>query len=344
MNRQSILKIPALFIISIFLLSGCDGAFMDYDSSPIDTEKDSSKTKTSKETIASVDTADSSGQLAPDSQTANNTDSDTASIETETDTVLYTPGPRRFLTEECIAPNRDEYMAGFGVTMENRDLTDPNVIAAKEQTILFIFDKSGSMGDAWNDDGGSKWEIARNTMIQAVTPYQEYTSAGAIFFSLDDGIDDVSRIDAGKQINYTDAPTFLDIWDENMGMYGAGGGTPLMDALTIADDAIGLACEMGLLNKPFEVVLLTDGMPDYWNQSEALGLIEEWYSHGIPTTVIGMPGSDSASQILSDIAAVGSGGELQEDGQTTAGSAEEITYTSDSSTETFESGMQLIVE
>lgn len=231
---------------------------------------------------------------------------------------------------DCIAPQREEYMARFGVTAEDKDLSDANVLAAKEHTILFVFDKSGSMNNSWNEDGGKKWDIAKETMISSVEPFQDYVTAGTLFFPLSDEESSVAAIDSGSQINFSDGATFLNTWQQNMDAYGASGGTPLMTALEVAHNAIGYACETGILEKPFKVILITDGMPDYYTPNRALGFIDTWFEMGINTTVVGMPGTGEASSLLSEISAVGGG--------------EEIFYTNLSTTEEFNGDMLLLVE
>lgn len=268
-----------------------------------------------------------------------------ATVATEIDSDASQAPPEGKETGECIAPERAEFMGRYGVSFDDDDLTDPNVLEAKKHTILFIFDKSGSMGNSWNTDGGSKWDIARDAMISSVSPFQAYLSAGALFFPIENDSDSVPLIDSGKQINYSPGARFLDIWDENMGMYGAGGGTPLMDALEVADSAITHACGIGVLDRPFKVVLLTDGMPNYWDSKRGLELVKKWYDMGISTTVIGMPGSGDATQLLSDIADVGSGGTIDVEGVVeTAGTAEEIIYTNESTTDEFEGDMLIACE
>ena len=326
------------WVTTLSLLTGCNGKIFDIDDPGVNTTTDSNATDAPTNTPVDMaaQTANDPIHIAADSET---TAAPTAVAEIDAATVSEN-------TDGCVAPSREEYMARFGVTPDDKDLSDPNVVTAKAHTILFIFDKSGSMASEWNDDDGSKWEIARDTMIAAVSPYQQYLSAGAIFFSLADGSNDVAQIDSGKQIDYASATDFLDTWDDNMGMYAADGGTPLMDALETADDAIDLACAEGLLNYPFKVTLITDGMPGYWDSQRGLELIRTWYEHGIPTNVVGMPGSDEATQILSDIAAVGSGGELEVDGTVDESTAttEEIVYTQQSTVTDFETDMMILCE
>jgi Mg-chelatase subunit ChlD len=253
----------------------------------------------------------------------------------------------------CTAPDRDDYMARFGVTRNDDDLSDLNVVEAKQHTILFVFDKSGSMDHGWNADGGTKWEIAREAMLDAVAPFGAYVTAGALFFPLDGNTDtiasgalDVAMIDSGAQIDFSMAADFMNKWERNMANYAAGGSTPLMDALEMADDAIACACGGGLLTRPFKVVLITDGMPDYWDSQRGLSLIKRWYDMGIETTVIGMPGSGDASNLLADIADVGSGGtvDLSTGAVTGDGDAVEVIYDSGSSSGELEDDLRMAVE
>ncbi|MBN2340398.1 MAG: VWA domain-containing protein [Deltaproteobacteria bacterium] len=301
--------------------------------------------------VACADVDDASMYASPD-----DADRTTAGIGTDTDPVITTqdttgeivetPVEWQAVGDECIVPDRDEFMANYGVTMDDDDLSDPNVVAAKRHTILFIFDKSGSMQSAWNEDGGSKWDIAKDAMIASVEPFQTYLSAGALFFPLYYGGVEVAPIDSGLQINYSIGSAFMSTWEQNMEIYAADGGTPLMVALEAANDAIAYACDLNLMTQPFKVVLLTDGMPDYWDAQRGLTLIKSWYDMGIPTTVMGMPGSQSAAQLLADIADVGSGGEvdLSTGTVTSEGDADEIIYTNESTYEDFESDLTIAAE
>jgi Mg-chelatase subunit ChlD len=339
-----------LFILpGVFVLGACE-AVDDVADEHIRRTTNTPDTGTQPDGIAP------SSETADDSDTRQNVAADltvTQSGITDSEDVRSAQPACTRVAEGCVAPDRKDYMARFGVTRDDDDLSDPNVVEAKQHTILFIFDKSGSMANGWNTDGGTKWEIAREAMLHAVAPFGAYVTAGALFFPLEGGGEvmaegtlDVAMIDSGNQIEFSAAADFLKKWEGNMADYAAGGSTPLMDALEMADDAIECACGSGLLTRPFKVVLITDGMPDYWDAQRGLSLIKRWYDMGIETTVIGMPGSGDASNLLADIADVGSGGtiDLSSGTVTGDGDAVEIIYDSGSSSTELEHDLLIAVE
>jgi hypothetical protein len=205
----------------------------------------------------------------------------------------------------CHAPSRDEYLAQYGFTIEDRDLSDPDVVQAREHTVLFVFDRSGSMADRWGNEG-VKWDIARASMESAVEPFKSYVNAGAVFFAMDEDDQRVAEIVSDQQIDYRRGDAFLRKWKERIPECSPSTDTPLYEAMLAADRAIHHACNTGFLNTPFKVVLITDGAPTtYYDHDEVLALVSKWYSIGVTTIVIGMPGSAQASRYLSDIAYVG---------------------------------------
>jgi len=278
----------------VALTAGCDG--ISFNSGQADPDG----------ADAAGSPVESSGAVPVDTDEHDTAPVADAFVETHT----LTPHP-----DGCIAPARDEYMARFGVAATDTDLDDENVLAAKEHTILFIFDKSGSMQDEWNDDA-AKWDVARDAMTAAVAPFTGYVTAGALFFPMPPASEEdftaVASIDSGLQIDYADGEDFMDTWNRSMDRYAAGGSTPLMDAMHQADAAIDHACLADILTRPFKVVLITDGMPDWYDRDQSLALVKKWFDAGIETRVVGLPGSTSAAGLLADIAAVGSGGEAAE--------------------------------
>jgi len=233
----------------------------------------------------------------------------------------------------CDAPDREEYKAAHGIVTDPDDagadggLFDPDTLPdggvgstdGLEHTILFIFDKSSSMGGGWDDS--YKWAVTNATMIQAVTTYQSYLSAGAILFPTGDC--SVSEMYGGGQIPFTSGPSYLAAWGGMMDAYGPSGNTPLEEAFEQANAAILTACRDGILERPFKVVLLTDGEPTCGDDVEEVqDHARAWLIHGIPTLVIGLPGSEDAASLLDAIAAaggteaympVGEPGELEDD-------------------------------
>jgi len=195
----------------------------------------------------------------------------------------------------CVAPNREEYKE------EHFDPDDED--AGKEHTILFVFDKSGSMDGDWED--GTKWDVAAAAMVDSVSLFQHYLSAGALFFPTDYDCG-VQPIGAEPQIYFTDGGDYLSQWESSMNGLGPSGATPMNTAFERADQAIRAACENGILEQPFKVVVLGDGQPncDYdWEYLAAYAY--HWYKHGIETLVVGLPGSESAAELLSMIAYAG---------------------------------------
>lgn len=224
-----------------------------------------------------------------------------------TDPVLE-PVPLR-----CNAPDREEYkaqhLADDGEQQPDGESPDASVDSltlgdeGMEHTVLVVFDKSGSMSSPW--DGRNKWQAASDTMIAAVTPFQSYLSVGAIFFPTD-GDCGVDGIQSGRQIDFRGGADFLAEWETSMRRYAPDGGTPMSVALLQADRAIARACEMGVLERPFKVVLLTDGEPNCDGDMELLtSLPAKWKQHGIKTHVVGLPGSEAATALLEAMAEAG---------------------------------------
>lgn len=253
----------------------------------------------------------------------------------------------------CMAPDRDEYKAAHGIAPEGEE--DETFFAADsfaidmdapletdsmssydgmEHTILFVFDKSGSMDGSWGQR--TKWAVARDAMIGSVSLFEHYLSAGAIFFPTDFDCE-VAPIASTSQIGIQDGGGFLTEWEELMYQYQASGATPLERALEQAHMAITLACWGGILERPFKVVLLTDGEPNCeWDNdfNSMTRYPRVWLRHGIETHVIGLPGSEPAESLLWAIAEAG-GTELFIAPQTDD---------PDDSTEDFEDEMDVVCE
>jgi len=188
---------------------------------------------------------------------------------------------------DCIAPDRDAYKAEHGM----------------EHTVLFVFDKSGSMATDW--DHRDRWTVARDAVVSSVTKYQSYLSAGAIFFPTDYYCE-VEPMTSAAQMGYHDGGSFLDRWWELTDEHFPAGQTPLNLALERADEAIDLACDHGILERPFKVVLMTDGEPNCdFERGALLGYPKRWREQGIETQVIGLPGSEEAAELLEELADAG---------------------------------------
>jgi hypothetical protein len=215
----------------------------------------------------------------------------------------------------CTAPDRESYKAAHqtdaGDESPDAAVSDLDASSAMfdlenggmEHTVLFIFDKSGSMTTNW--DGRNKWQVAADTMIASVSPFQDYLSAGAIFFPTDDNCG-VAAIESEKQIDFRLGSDFLAAWETSMSGSSPNGATPMSVAFRQADQAIARACQLGVLVRPFKVAVLTDGEPNCDGDPEVLtSLPAKWNQHGIKTYVIGLPGSEPASALLEAIAQAG---------------------------------------
>jgi hypothetical protein len=76
--------------------------------------------------------------------------------------------------------------------------------------------------------------------------------------------------------------------------------------------ALARACELGLLDDRFRVVLVTDGEPTCEDDPARItGLAAEWNQAGVETWVMGLPGSDTALALLDSIAKAGGTEEAQ---------------------------------
>jgi Mg-chelatase subunit ChlD len=213
-----------------------------------------------------------------------------------------TDGDLNGISSDCIAPDRAEYKAAHGIYGDD-DVENLESYEGMEHTILFIFDKSGSMTTPW--DHRNKWAVARDAMVDSVDKYKHYLSAGAIFFPTDINCAVAPIISMG-QIDYGDGEHFLGRWEALMNMYGPDGQTPLNKAFHKADQAIDRACGRGILQRPFKVVLLTDGEPNCdYDYEKLLSYPKKWIEQGIETHVIGLPGSEEAEDLLEQIATEG---------------------------------------
>jgi len=204
---------------------------------------------------------------------------------------------------KCVAPDRDEYKAEHGIFPEDGAEDLEGTYEGMEHTVLFVFDKSGSMADTW--DHRNKWKVARDAMVYSVSNYKHYLTAGAIFFPTDMDCE-VEMITDTAQIDYTGGYGFLDRWSLLDSQHMPVGQTPLNLALKRADEAIDLACDTGVLDRPFKVVLMTDGAPNCdYDYDELLSYPQHWLEQGIETHVIGMPGSEEAEALLEQLATAG---------------------------------------
>jgi hypothetical protein len=199
-----------------------------------------------------------------------------------------------------VAPDRDTYIEAHS----SSDLEEGEVdTLARAHTILFLFDRSGSMADNW--DGMDKWDAAAEVMEETVASYQSYVTAGALFFPMEYNCE-VLPVTSDAQIDFMAGNDFMAEWERRTGDFLPTGSTPMNAAFIQADRAIAKACADGLMARPLRVVLISDGAPNCDFDAQALiDYPARWLAHGVPTYVVGLPGSSAAADLLSDIAEAG---------------------------------------
>jgi hypothetical protein len=186
-----------------------------------------------------------------------------------------------------------------GAGGENVDLE----LGAGDLTMLVVFDKSGSMGDGW--DQRSKWQVANEAFMKAIEGVLDNLTIGTIFFPIP-GDCAVEPLDSGLQMDFRPGRAFASAWQESAESRAPAGSTPLELALRTADTAVDAALELGLLEDRFRVVLVTDGEPTCDDDPAAMvALAGEWYALGVETWVMGLPGSAGATELLDAIAKAG---------------------------------------
>lgn len=174
---------------------------------------------------------------------------------------------------------------------------------AGDLTVLTVFDQSGSMSSTW--DSRSKYQIANEAFLAAIEGVLDNLTLATVFFP-QPGNCDVATFESGLQIDFTPGPAFPAVWESTAQSRGPEGGTPLGLAIDIADMGVERACQLGLLEDRFRVLIVTDGEPNCGTDMEAvLKRVGEWRDIGVATIVMGLPGSSGAADLLDAIAEAG---------------------------------------
>jgi hypothetical protein len=170
-------------------------------------------------------------------------------------------------------------------------------------SLVFIFDKSGSMGDATTGfDPSKRWNPVKAGMEQFFTdPYSKTLRASLNFFPLsDDTIETACNHPYGTPVvslTVASDPAFASALDTTT----PSGGTPTLPALK---GSIDYAKQLAA-SRPGEktaVVLVTDGEPGFWNPdanafepgcpgntvANVAATAAESYAAGVPVYVIGV--------------------------------------------------------
>ena len=176
-------------------------------------------------------------------------------------------------------------------------------LGAGDLTVLTVFDQSGSMGNSW--DHRSKYQIANEAFLAAIAGVLDNLTLATVFFP-QRGNCDVATFESGLQIDFTPGPEFPAVWETTAQSRGPNGGTPLGLAIDIADMGVERACQLGLLEDRFRVLIVTDGEPNCGTDMNAvLQRVGEWRELGVATIVMGLPGSSGATELLDAIAEAG---------------------------------------
>ena len=119
-------------------------------------------------------------------------------------------------------------------------------------------DKSGSMAERW--DQRTKWQVTNEAFSKAIEGVLDNLTIGAILFPEPDGCS-VAPLTSGKQFDFEPGKNFVARWEATAGSRSPQGSTPLGRAFQEADFHIEKACNDGLLDGHFRVIILTDGQP-----------------------------------------------------------------------------------
>jgi hypothetical protein len=193
-------------------------------------------------------------------------------------------------------------LAAAGATAVNPTAAELG-LGAGDLTVLVLFDQSGSMSGGW--DERSKWQVANEALMNALEPVLDLVTIGTIFFPQPNGCS-VAALDSGEQLEFMSGRNFRARWEATATSRGPDGSTPLGLALQVADMAIERACQLGLLERRFRVVIVTDGEPNCGVDVDTLPTLPaEWRRLGVETRVMGLPGSQGALELMDSIAAAG---------------------------------------
>lgn len=191
--------------------------------------------------------------------------------------------------------------------------------------ILLVVDKSGSMGDDASGYPGSKWQAARDVLNNVVTGLNDAAELGLMLYPDGNAEQNVCREGALEEpVQANNADDIINVLDDT----GPGGGTPTAPTLIRARDAL---ANLGVQGGSRVVVLATDGGPncndalngntctcvtgdqddcrnsagnclDDDNAIAAAGIVND---AGFPVFVVGIPGSENFSSVLSGLAEAG---------------------------------------
>jgi len=190
-------------------------------------------------------------------------------------------------------------------------------VDGEPSTGITVFDRSGSMAASWSTaealpEGeatdavfNDKWAAASEALVASILPVQHRVTIGALLYPLPGGCE-VAPLDDERQFGFLPGPDFIADWEERHVAYPPSGNTPLQSAFVRVEQALEQACVDGGLDERHYVILLTDGEPNCGTDLTVVeAMASHWLAHGIATYVFGLPGSESAQQVLDRIAIAG---------------------------------------
>jgi hypothetical protein len=192
-----------------------------------------------------------------------------------------------------------------GVTAGSEQWVELLGLGAGPLSVLVVFDRSVSMSDPW--EGEPKWKVASRAFMNGLTGVGDRVTIAALFFPQPAQCE-MAPLSDPRQIQFQAGTGFRQHWEAFPQNRFPSGGTPLGAAFEEVDIAIGQAAAHGLLDagRRFRVVVVTDGQPNCGTELErVLFLAGEWRARGIEIHVIGLPGSEEATDFLNQLANIG---------------------------------------
>jgi hypothetical protein len=199
---------------------------------------------------------------------------------------------------EAADDSRAIYRSAWGGPADYSTASVSGSLGAGDLTVLMIVDRSGSMGEPC--DGSTKWQIARSSLDAAIVGVEDQVTIGALFFPMEEECEVVPFQDP-RHIQFQKGALFQQELDEVSDELG--GGTPMYAAFLRANQAIEQAAMDGALEQRMRVVVVTDGEPNCSGmEDELVFMADTWREIGVDVRVMGLPGSQYASQLLDRIA------------------------------------------
>ncbi len=191
------------------------------------------------------------------------------------------------------------------------DVLAPHLLAqtlglgSGDLTVLALFDRSVSMSDPW--EGQPRWKVAGRAFMDGLKGVEEQVTLGAMFFPQAAECD-VAPLSDPRQIQFQPGTTFQQHWEAFPQNRFPSGGTPLGPAFEEVDAVVSEAFDYGLIGagRRFRVVVITDGKPNCGTDpARVLHLATTWRALGVEVAVIGLPGSEEATDFLDQLAMAG---------------------------------------